>query len=87
MVGLCSGTGMGRNMEVRNRISEPDQSETVFTLGCEVETQHVGAEAGKEGSHVRGGGSRGRLATYQEIYHISKLLKSNGSQESHCQRR
>lgn len=86
MVGLCSGKGMGRNMEAWNRISEPDQSKKVFTLGCEVETQHAGAKAGKEGSHVRGGGNRGRLATYQETYHINKLLKSNGIQESHCQR-
>lgn len=61
MVGLCSGMGMGRNMEAQNRILEPDQSEKVFTLGCEVETQHVGTEAGKEGSQpCEGRGQQGK---------------------------
>lgn len=37
----------------------------VFTLGCGVVPQHVGAPAGKEGCLVRDRGSRERLATHR----------------------
>lgn len=35
-VGLCTRTGMGRDVEAQSRVSESEHSEKVFVLGCGV---------------------------------------------------
>lgn len=69
---------MGGYCEAQSRASEPDQMRRVSTR-CGAVVQHVGPPAGKDGSHVRGRGRRGRLATDREIYQISKLLRLMGA--------
>lgn len=49
---------MGRDVEAQSRVSEKG-----VHGGKEVVARHAGANAVKEGNHVRGRGSSGRLPT------------------------
>ena len=82
MMGLCSGSGTGRDVEVQSRLSQPDRSEKSDHTGVWAVAWHAGAPAGEEDSRMRGRGSKGRLATHRSFYQIG-----DGSQESHCRRR
>lgn len=78
-MGLCSVSGTGRDVEVQSRISQPDQSEKGGCTGVCVVEWHVGALAGKEDCHVRGRGSKGRLAAYKSFHPISEWLRVMGA--------